>query len=173
MMIEVKQCFGTNIYVLSNILSQEQCDYFIKEFYEVTEAQIIKQLPQISDKLWSFIGNKISAVEFMDEKAKRRFHIISLKDDVTISKARYALRRHTDKKMGDDDFKLFFYLNKLSDNGGTDFYEEPDSDNKVSVKNEAGSGVLFDIGLEHGSQSFLSGEIKYVIGVRPIINYVQ
>ena len=172
-MIEVKQCADTNVYVLKNILSQEQCDYFIKEFSSITELQIIMQMPKVSEALWGFIGSKISPIEFIDEKRSSKFHVVSLKSDITISKARFSLGRHVDKKLGDDHFKLFFYLNKMSANGGTDFYGEPESLNKTSISNEAGYGVLFDISLEHGSQPFPSGEIKYVIGVRPNVNYVE
>jgi hypothetical protein len=163
MIAETKQCDGTNIYVLRNILSQEQCDYFIKEFSEVSEMQIIKQLPETSDKLWSFIGGKLSEIEFMDERRGRKFRITSLKAHVSITKAIFGVGRHIDEQFGGDIFKMFFYLNKLSANGGTNFYESPDADAKVSVQNEAGAGVLFDIGLEHSSQPFPSGEIKYVM----------
>ncbi len=172
-MIELKKCAGSSVYVLKNILSQKQCDYFINEFASINELQIIKEMPEVSSKLWSFISSKISSIEFSDIRAGRNFQITSLKEYISITKARFGgAGKHVDEQFGGDTFKMFFYLNKLSANGGTDFYEK-DSDNKVSVNNEVGYGVLFDIGLEHGSQSFPSGEIKHVIGVRPNINYVK
>lgn len=172
-MVDIKKCSGTNIYVIHDILSKEQCKHFIREFSAITELQIIKQIPEVSSYLWNIIGSKLSSIEFVDEKNNKKFHVSSLKPYITITKARFGVGRHVDAQFGGDMFKIFFYLNKLSANGGTDFYENPDSEEKVSVNNEIGAAVLFDISLEHASQPFPSGEIKHVIGVRPNINYIQ
>lgn len=108
----------------------------------------------------------------MDGRIGKTFKIVGVKPAITFSKAGFAFGRHIDRQLGGDVFKMLFYLNKLSAGGGTDFFE-PYSDEGVSVESNIGTGVLFDIEVEHGSQQFPSGEIKYVIGVRPVINYTQ
>lgn len=171
-MIEIRECCGTNVYVFKNILSQAQCDFFIKEFYGINELQIIKEMPEVSDKLWGFIGDTLKDIEFYDKKRERNFNIISLKQYVSISKATFGVGRHKDEQFGGDVFKMFFYLNKLSVDGGTYFYENEGED-KITIQNETGNGALFDIDLEHSSESFPRGEIKHVIGVRPNIKYAS
>lgn len=170
-MIEVKNCAGTNVYILPDMLSVEQCDYFMKYFSGLSKTQILEDIPEISNTLWDYIGNKLSGIEFIDARLDKKFIVIGLKPAITYSKATFAYGRHFDRQLGGDVFKMLFYLNKMSAGGGTDFFE-PYSDSGVSSDNNLGTGVLFDIAVEHGSQSFPRGETKYVIGVRPIINYL-
>lgn len=169
--MEAKECDGTKVYIISDMLSQEQCDYFIKYFSYLTKSQILEDIPEVSEYLWKCIGGKLSGIEFLDGRTGKKFNIIGIKHAITYSKALFAYGRHIDRQLGGDTFKMLFYLNKLSSGGGTDFFE-PYSDNGVYAENNIGTGVLFDIGIEHGSHSFPVGETKYVIGVRPVIEYV-
>ena len=172
MTTQIKKCSGTNVYVIPEMLSGEQCDYLIKYFSTLNKTQILEDIPEISNALWHYIGNKLSGIDFVDGRLGKTFNIIGIKPAITFSKAGFVFGRHIDRQLGGDAFKMLFYLNKLSAGGGTDFYE-PYSDDGVYAENNIGTGVLFDIGIEHSSQPFPSGEIKYVIGVRPIINYIQ
>ena|SRR3990167_11399735 len=177
-MIEIKECGGTNIYVMKNILTEKQCAHLVNEFSHIHKMQTIVEAPVWSDQLWDMVEQKISAVEFYDSQMEKQFGIIGFKPAITISKCRAPLRRHVDNQTDGDAFKLFFYLTAHTHECGTNFYEErlaedadPLTAKKVSIKNELGAGVLFDISLEHESQRIPAGDYKISVGVRPIIEY--
>jgi len=166
----VKKCFGTSIYLMGNILTPEQCEYLRKEIDSVGEHQVIITMPLLSNQLWGFIRDKISAMTFRDELRNKSFRIMGIGSDMTMTRAYSPLGKHKDRADAGVFFKLAFYLNDLSRGGGTNFY---DGENITPVENKMGRGILFDISLEHGSQSFPSGETKYMLGARPIISYTQ
>lgn len=168
--VEIKQCEGTEIYLFRNFLNMEQCQHIIGQYAGIIENQCIVDKPDLSRFIWDCIKDKITALTFFDKKRNGHFKISGFKSLITVTKSYTPLQRHRDQKNEGELFKMFFYLNKISNNGGTDFFDNGQL--SVSVGNETGAGVLFDIDIEHASQNFSHSERKYLAGVRPIIQYL-
>ena len=162
-------CNGTHIYVMPDMLSAEQCDYFIREFDHIWKMQTIVEYPLWAKKIWEFTADKFKDSWFVNFKKQRKFQIVGFKDTVTVSKCRAKLNRHLDNQTTGAEFKLFFYLTQHAKDAGTNFFDT--QENKVEIKNQLGACVLFDISLEHESQPIPHGDLKISMGVRPIIQY--
>jgi len=137
----------TSVYVIDDLLSEEQCSYFIEEINKLNVSQSIVNAPYLSDALWSITKEKLV-----------KFNFSGFNDLVTVTKTKMSYGKHVDDKYEGDKYKLLVYLN---DSAGTSFYGKE----VTQVEGKAGRGVLFDISIEHGSQRV--SNLKYVIGVRP------
>jgi len=190
--MQTLQCSNKNIYVIENLLSYEQCDWWMqKQFKNPYYLNKLFKSEPLAKQLWAQIQEKICALEFTDKQGT--FIITGIINEVTFTKTNLQLEKHIDTKRDKIKYKMFVYLNQLNFPsregvrgghpelvegvreqgcvfGGTDFYEN--GEKKLSIPNIKGNAVLFDIDVEHGSQAIPKGETKFVIGCRPIINYI-
>lgn len=168
--IEIKECEGTEVYLLKNFLSKKQCEDIITLFTYIKENQCVVEIEHLAKKIWNHIGDNIGQMIFNDKRRNKYFKVTGVSNKITVTKVYSPLSKHRDLKSEGEVYKMYFYLNKISSGGGTSFYAH--GEKALEIENEPGSGVLFDIDLEHESQRFPNQERKYVIGVRPIIQYL-
>lgn len=161
-------CDNKKIFLIGNLLSDEQCAWWLKQFKKSSYVNKLFKSEELSKKLWEHISTKICSVEFTDNDGT--FIIRGIINEVTFTKTNCQLARHIDTQKDNIKYKLFIYINQLNAHGGTDFYENDEK--KVEIPNVKGDAVLFHIALEHGSQPINPNETKYVLGCRPIINYI-
>ena len=93
---------------------------------------------------------------------------IGLHNNVTKTNNSKPVDTHLDKKISNEKYKMFIYLNEVP-NGGTIFI---DGNNEKLVENKLNRLVIFNINLYHKSQNFLVENNKFkkkLIGFR-IIN---
>lgn len=180
--MQTLQCSNKNIYIIENLLSNEQCDWWMqKQFKNPYYLNKLFKSEQLAKILWEQIREKITTLEFTD--AQGTFIITGIINEVTFTKTNVQLQKHIDTKRDNIKYKMFVYLNQIISPsslqggdkgvvafGGTDFFEN--GEKKLSITNIKGNAVLFDIDIEHGSQAIQKGETKFVIGFRPIINYL-
>ncbi len=170
---EFKECAGTRIYLLKKYISEEQCHDFMQRIDTVGRPQGVFHAPVIAQQLWQCIGPKISSELFYDSDRKKSFRVTGISNTITITNSDVPTPRHKDMTVGAaDTYKLAFFLNAMSSGvGGTLFHDNGGP--VVVAENEAGSGIMFDLRLEHEGQPFpKSAGRKYMIGARPHITYL-
>lgn len=92
---------------------------------------------------------------------------IGLYNNVTKTNNSKPVDIHLDKKIHNEKYKMFIYLNEVPD-GGTVFIDGVD---EQLVENKLNRLVIFNIGLHHKSQNFLVKNNKFIkklIGFRLI-----
>lgn len=152
-------CEGTKVFLLEDILTTEQCAVLMKYFTGISDRQTIQPLPALSGKLWEYIGQPLLNYDF-------GFTIKGIEERMTLTQSYNPLGRHRDNGWEKGGWKLAFYLNQLEKEGGTNFYEHGEM--KVRIANKIGSGILFDMKLEHESQPTYR-QRKFMLGARPIV----
>jgi hypothetical protein len=87
-------------------------------------------------------------------------------EDVTYSRDKKPIPEHVDMKRHNERYKLLIYLNDVG-NGGTLFKKEKGAANAwISVENQQGSVVLFDMRIPHKGNPAMETKTKFTIGIR-------
>lgn len=140
------------IQIYDDFLDPSDLNDYVKYIQQTKLSQSIIQDGHLTRKFWNKYGHKLSQFRGID-------------DHVTITANRHPLGRHRDEQFGDEKFKILIYLNTIKD-GGTKFYL-PDGNTQL-LENRRNRLAIFDIQLEHESQKFSPGQVKYIIGFRPL-----
>lgn len=169
------ECGGTRLYLLEDYLNDNQCKSLIYALKNTSYSQGVVKMPELAQEVWEYIGPKISEQVFFDSKRNFHFRIVNIIDYITVTNSDKPTPIHRDMQLDHSvPYKLVFHLNKISGGGGTIFYDDnknyDDDERSLVIKNNPGSGVLFDLSLFHKGQDFTAGQTKVVIGARPIIN---
>lgn len=81
---------------------------------------------------------------------------VGLYDDVTKTNNSKPVDKHFDKKINNEKYKMFIYLNEV-ENGGTIFIE---NGVELLIENKLNRLVVFNIKLKHQGQNFLVNKNK-------------
>lgn len=93
----------------------------------------------------------------------KKYNITKIAEYVTVTNNNAPIKKHKDKLIGSERYKIFIYLNDV-DNGGTVFYI---NDKEYLVENQMNRLVIFDMNLWHRGQSCSEYENnKILIGFR-------
>lgn len=140
------------IWIYDDFLDQEDLQYYLQYIQQSKLAQSIVSAENLTRKFWSKYAHKLPQFSGIDHH-------------VTITANRTPIGRHRDEIYGDEKYKILIYLNNVP-NGGTIFYL-PDGETRL-LENKQNRLAVFDIGLQHQSQPFARGQVKYIIGFRPL-----
>jgi hypothetical protein len=169
-MTSIHKVNNVYIYKILDLLGNDCCQQFINiiDKHQIADNTIIRD-SEYSKIIWEEIKNKIRDKIFFN--GEKKFKIIGLRKEITITKCMEMSYRHFDSQIDDCQYKLFFYLNKINAGGGTYFYDSHTKE-RIHITNDKCAGVLFNVCIEHMSEPISSDEIKYVVGVRPLIEYM-
>jgi hypothetical protein len=135
--------------------------------------EVLKTCQDYIDNFYGqgIIGDKNFVNNFWEENKEKIQNInsdwIGLYNNVTKTNNSEPVNKHLDKKIRNEKYKMFIYLNEVP-NGGTIFFDGAD---EQLVENKLNRLVIFNIGLYHKSQNFLVGDNtfnKKLIGFRII-----
>jgi hypothetical protein len=135
--------------------------------------EVLKTCQDYIDNFYGqgIVGDKSFVNNFWEENKEKIQNInsdwIGLYNNVTKTNSSKPVNKHLDKKIRNEKYKMFIYLNEVP-NGGTIFFDGAD---EQLVENKLNRLVIFNIGLYHKSQNFLVGDNtfnKKLIGFRLI-----
>jgi len=135
--------------------------------------EVLKTCQDYIDNFYGqgIVGDKSFVNNFWEENKEKIQNInsdwIGLYNNVTKTNSSEPVNKHLDKKIRNEKYKMFIYLNEVP-NGGTIFFDGAD---EQLVENKLNRLVIFNIGLYHKSQNFLVGDNtfnKKLIGFRLI-----
>jgi hypothetical protein len=151
--VEEHQVRGGVVRVWDDVLTPAECSRIIEERFEgYAPRQEILEQPRFAEMLLEQVKGR--APGFPDMRPTGH---------VTYTLGKRGIGWHFDGPRGAS-HKLVIYLNEVP-SGGTLFGRSTESV-RVRVENKVGRVVLFDIGLEHASESFSDRYTKYAVGLR-------
>jgi hypothetical protein len=136
-------------------------------------------LKTCQDYIESFSGQDIEVDEefvsyFWEKNSKKIQDInpewVGLYNKITKTNNSKPLNKHKDKKLFDEKYKMFIYLNDV-ENGGTIFFVD---DKEILIENKINRLVIFNIDILHASQYFIEKKVikkKNVIKKKKVIGF--
>ncbi len=165
--IKVHKYCNKLIYEMDNFLTHDECkvigEYMINKGVVQNTIEDIKFI----DLMWEKIESRLPKVV---EHNNKKYKIVGLENKITITNCKNPVNCHIDIKFKETHlYKLGIYINKLSSDGGTVFCSiTGNGPNNLTINNEIGKAVLFDISLAHKGAPIPKDEKKLMIGFRPI-----